>query len=147
MLIYDNIKFEKSAIYNNPLYRIPNLVNLFKYSISFYTSLANKFFILVLQKLLIVRNDCWTLFIGKGDFLNSQLFRLKPLKLPKNEFWADPFLYKKDNQVYAIGGRVLNFVSISEEFNYAKENIINNLNRLNWNDGLYRKDIGHKVIK
>lgn len=102
MLIYDNIKFEKSAIYNNPLYRIPNLVNLFKYSISFYTSLANKFFILVLQKLLIVRNDCWTLFIGKGDFLNSQLFRLKPLKLPKNEFWADPFLYKKDNQVYVF---------------------------------------------
>ena len=52
---------------------------------------------------------------------------------------------KKNNEIYAIGGRVLNFVSLSENFSTAKKNILNNLKELDWKDGFYRKDIGHKV--
>ena len=51
-----------------------------------------------------------------------------------------------DNQISAIGGRVLNFVSLSEEFVNAKKNILNHLNILNWSGGFFRKDIGYKVI-
>ena len=51
-----------------------------------------------------------------------------------------------NNQVYAIGGRVLNFVSLSENFIEARNKILKNLKNLNWRDGFYRKDIGHKVI-
>ncbi len=51
-----------------------------------------------------------------------------------------------NNQVYAIGGRVLNFVSLSENFIEARDKILKNLKNLNWSDGFYRKDIGHKVI-
>ena len=51
-----------------------------------------------------------------------------------------------ENRICANGGRVLNFVSVSNNFRIARENIFNNLNLLNWNNGFYRKDIGYRVI-
>ncbi len=55
-------------------------------------------------------------------------------------------LQKKKNKIFAIGGRVLNFVSLSENFTDAKKDIYNNINDLDWKDGFCRKDIGYKVI-
>ena len=52
----------------------------------------------------------------------------------------------KENKFFASGGRVLNFVSLSESFLDAKKNIIKNLDTLEWKEGFYRKDIGYKVI-
>ena len=52
----------------------------------------------------------------------------------------------KENKIFATGGRVLNFVSLSESFLNAKKNIIKNLDTLEWKEGFYRKDIGYKVI-
>jgi len=49
--------------------------------------------------------------------------------------------------VYAIGGRVLNFVFLSDDFSKARKNVINRINILNWEEGFHRKDIGYKVIK
>jgi len=51
-----------------------------------------------------------------------------------------------DKKTYAVGGRVLNFVSLSSNFSEARKKIFDNLNNLNWNEGFYRKDIGYKVI-
>ena len=50
-----------------------------------------------------------------------------------------------DEKIYAIGGRVLNFVSLSNNFSDAKIKIMQNLDKLNWSGGFYRKDIGYKV--
>ena len=52
----------------------------------------------------------------------------------------------KENKIFATGGRVLNFVSLSDSFLDAKKNIIKNLDTLEWKEGFYRKDIGYKVI-
>ena len=52
----------------------------------------------------------------------------------------------KENKIFATGGRVLNFVSLSESFLDAKKNIFKNLDTLKWKEGFYRKDIGYKVI-
>ena len=54
---------------------------------------------------------------------------------------------KKNGKIYATGGRVLNLVSLSEDFLSAKKNVSNNLESLNWTKGFYRKDIGYKVIE
>ena len=54
---------------------------------------------------------------------------------------------QKDEKIYAIGGRVLNFVSLSNNFSDAKIKIMQNLDKLNWSDGFYRKDIGYKVTE
>ena len=53
----------------------------------------------------------------------------------------------KNNTVLSNGGRVLNFVSLSDNFSEARNNIYKLINNLNWLDGFYRKDIGYKVIK
>ena len=78
---------------------------------------------------------------------NVEISGLEKINLNKNNFLYHAGTLKKNNKVYATGGRVLNFVSLSDEFIEAKRNIINNLDDLNWNAGFYRKDIGYKVIK
>ena len=52
----------------------------------------------------------------------------------------------KNDNIIAIGGRVLNFVSLSNNFEEARENIHQHINNLNWSNGFCRKDIGYKVI-
>ena len=51
-----------------------------------------------------------------------------------------------DNKVHATGGRVLNFVNISEDLKTSRESIINEIENLAWGNGFYRKDIGFKII-
>jgi phosphoribosylamine--glycine ligase len=72
---------------------------------------------------------------------------LEEIDLEVNDYLFHAGTQKKNEKTFAIGGRVLNFVSLSNDFSLAKDNIIKNINKLNWPDGFYRKDIGYKVIK
>ena len=78
---------------------------------------------------------------------NIEIKNLKDIKLDKDDFIFHAGTIKKDENIFAVGGRVLNFVSLSDNFNLAKSNTIKNIKKLNWTDGFYRKDIGHKVLK
>ncbi len=71
---------------------------------------------------------------------------LNILKLDKNNHLFHAGTIIEDNEILAVGGRVLNFISLSGDLSSARENIHDNLNKLNWNDGFYRKDIAFKVI-
>ena len=86
---------------------------------------------------------------GYPDFFkkNIEIDKLNQIKLDKDEFIFHAGTEKKNNKTYAIGGRVLNFVSLSQNFLLAKNSIIKNLKNLDWSGGFYRKDIGYKVIK
>ena len=53
---------------------------------------------------------------------------------------------KKDNKVYSSGGRVLNFVSVSDNLKSSREKAIREIENLNWDNGFYRRDIGYKII-
>ena len=75
-----------------------------------------------------------------------EIKNLISLSLNDKEFIFHAGTLKKNNKIYAVGGRVLNFVSLSKDFNSAKRNIDINLKKLNWSGGFYRKDIGYKVI-
>ena len=77
---------------------------------------------------------------------NVVIENLDNIKLDISESLFHAGTVKKDNKIYATGGRVLNFVSISDNFSNAKKNIIKNLDKLDWSGGFYRKDIGYKVI-
>ena len=64
---------------------------------------------------------------------------------------ADDYLFhagtkKVINKIIVNGGRVLNFVSISDDFLSAREKVHKIIKKVNWTDGFYRKDIGYKVI-
>tara|TARA_B100001248_G_C27363178_1_gene447593 strand:- start:314 stop:1579 length:1266 start_codon:yes stop_codon:yes gene_type:complete len=51
-----------------------------------------------------------------------------------------------NDKVLAIGGRVLNFVNLSDNFSSGRKEIINEIKKINWEGGFYRSDIGYKVI-
>ena len=77
---------------------------------------------------------------------NLIIKNIKKIKIDKNNLCFHAGTVLKDNKVLSVGGRVLNFVSMAENFSQARKNIIRNIDNLDWNDGFYRKDIGHKVI-
>ena len=85
---------------------------------------------------------------GYPDSFNKNVLieNINEIKFSENEFCFHAGTEIKDAKVYAKGGRVLNFVSLSNNFNESRNKIFNLLNKLNWNGGFYRKDIGHKVI-
>ena len=78
---------------------------------------------------------------------NVEIENLEQIEISNMNYLFHAGTIKKDNKIYAVGGRVLNFVSVSDNFLDSKKNIIDNIERLNWPGGFYRKDIGYKVIK
>tara|TARA_B100000242_G_scaffold179262_1_gene128593 strand:- start:1267 stop:2529 length:1263 start_codon:yes stop_codon:yes gene_type:complete len=78
---------------------------------------------------------------------NVEIQNINNLETDYDEFCFHAGTLKRNEKIYAVGGRVLNFVSLSEDFGEARKNVINKINILNWKEGFYRKDIGYKVIK
>ena len=78
---------------------------------------------------------------------NVEIVNIQKIKSDDKNFLFHAGTIRKNEKIYAIGGRVLNFVSLSDNFNLSRQNITKNLKKLNWDGGFYRKDIGHKVIK
>ena len=84
------------------------------------------------------------LIIQNGDVqANGQYVKLK---LDENNYLFHAGTRKRNNKIEAIGGRVLNFISLSDEFKNSRQNIHENLKKLDWKKGFYRKDIAYKVI-
>ena len=77
---------------------------------------------------------------------NVEIKNIEKVKLKKNEFLFHAGTLKKNKKVFAVGGRVLNFVSTSKNFYDARKNVNKNLEKINWPGGFFRKDIGNKVI-
>ena len=55
--------------------------------------------------------------------------------------------YIKDKKILSNGGRVLNITSSAKELIDARKKILTNLDKIKWDDGFYRKDIGWRAIK
>lgn len=81
-------------------YKYPNLLNVVKYSLGFYIRVISILLSNINYRLFGIRIECWTLFIGEGDFSHSMLSKLNPVTLPKKEFWADPFIFNYENINY-----------------------------------------------
>jgi len=77
---------------------------------------------------------------------NVKIDNLNNLKLNDNDFIFHAGTKKKGNEIFSNGGRVLNFVSLSNSFKNSRKRAINLINKLNWNNGFFRKDIGFKII-
>ena len=77
---------------------------------------------------------------------NVLISNLENLNLNENSFLYHAGTKNNDGKIYATGGRVLNFISLSDNFIQARNEVHQCLEKLNWEDGFYRKDIGYKVI-
>ncbi len=94
------LTLESPSARNLPLFRTMAPVPALGYMFSFGANLLKKAWRKVAKSYLGARYDCWTLFIGEGRFMEADLTQLKPVVLPKNEFWADPFLFKYQGEHY-----------------------------------------------
>ena len=85
---------------------------------------------------------------GYPDYFekNIKIKNFDKIILDENNYLFHAGTKKKENNIFAVGGRVLNFISLSDNLTDARQNIHNNLKRLDWNKGFYRKDIAFKVI-
>ena len=81
--------------------------------------------------------------VFKKDILIENLDKIK---LNKNEFCYHAGTKIEKDKIYSSGGRVLNFVCVSQNFNDSRNKIYELIDILNWENGFFRKDIGHKVI-
>ena len=78
---------------------------------------------------------------------NLQIDNLDKINLNKNEYIFHAGTKFNDNKFYSNGGRVLNFVVLSNNFKTSRDNAIKLIKKIDWQQGYYRRDIGFKVIK
>ena len=77
---------------------------------------------------------------------NILIENINKIELKSNQYLYHAGTKKNENNIYSNGGRVLNFISLSDNFKQARNDTINLIKKLDWKDGFFRKDIGHKVI-
>ena len=77
---------------------------------------------------------------------NLEIKNLKDFKSKNNEYIFHAGTKKKQENIYSNGGRVLNFVVLSDEFKDCRNKAIKMIKKLNWKNGFFRRDIGYKVI-
>ena len=97
------------------------------------------------------KNNCITIVLcAKGYPSNyikdSEIQNLSSIFTDKNNQIFHAGTYEKNNKIFSNGGRVLNVTSSSESLIEARDKILTNLDKINWSDGFFRKDIGWRTI-
>ena len=77
---------------------------------------------------------------------DSEIKNLPNILTDKNSQIFHAGTYKKNNKIYSSGGRVLNITSISSSLIEARNKSLAYIDKINWTDGFFRKDIGWRVI-
>tara|TARA_E500000178_G_scaffold299263_1_gene306889 strand:+ start:4064 stop:5341 length:1278 start_codon:yes stop_codon:yes gene_type:complete len=77
---------------------------------------------------------------------NVRIKNLDKVKLMKNDFIYHAGTKVKNDQIFSSGGRVLNITSTGRSYLKIRKKIISLIKKINWKQGLYRRDIGWKVI-
>jgi len=72
---------------------------------------------------------------------------LEKINLKKNQFVFHAGTKIVNDKILSNGGRVLNVITRSNDFKSARESSLKILDKIDWQNGFYRKDIGYKVIK
>ena len=97
------------------------------------------------------KKNCITIVLcAKGYPFNyikdSEIKNLSTVLSDKNNQIFHAGTYEKNNKIYSNGGRVLNITSSSKSLVRARDKSLTNIDKINWSDGFFRKDIGWKII-
>lgn len=85
-----------------PKFKNPGVFAVLKYMVQFYAHLLKKIRQRLAYRLFGKRYECWSVFLGEGSFLERTQFKMQPLKMPADEFWADPFLFRHQGTDYVF---------------------------------------------
>ena len=96
--------------------------------------------------------NCITIVLcAKGyplDYIkNSEIKNLPNILINNDSQIFHAGTYEKNDKIYSTGGRVLNITSVSKNLIQARNKSLEILNKVNWDDGFFRKDIGWRAIK
>ena len=78
---------------------------------------------------------------------NVEIIAIDQIKLQKDNYIFHAGTKIDNSIIYSNGGRVLNFVIKSGNLKESRDQAINLIKALNWENGFFRKDIGYKVIE
>ena len=82
-----------------------------------------------------------------NEYKNKVLIEnTEKLYLSENDFIYHAGTKIIKNKIYSNGGRVINFVSLSNDFKESRNKILKLIKSLDWSGGFFIKFIGHKVI-
>ena len=99
-LLIKNVKKCATSDCELPLFN--NDYSYIRYLSLFYSNLLKKITNRILNKCFGFYNEKWTLGFGVGSFINNRIEELVIIKMPKGEFWADPFLFKYGTTNYVF---------------------------------------------
>ena len=77
---------------------------------------------------------------------NIEIGELENLVLNENDFVFHAGTKMNNSKIISNGGRVLNIVITSDDLKKSRKHAIDLLNKLNWSNGFFRKDIGFRII-
>ena len=78
---------------------------------------------------------------------NVEIKELEKIETKNNNYIFHAGTKLKNSKIYSNGGRVLNFVIKSKNLQKSRDDLINLINDLNWENGYFRKDIGFKIFE
>ncbi len=78
---------------------------------------------------------------------NLEIKNLDKINLKENEFIFHAGTKIHKSKIFSNGGRVLNFVAKSKSFKESRNIVLSLIDKIDWKNGFYRKDIGYKVIE
>ena len=78
---------------------------------------------------------------------NIEINAIDQIKLQKDNYIFHAGTKINNSIIYSNGGRVLNFVIKSGNLKESRDQAIDLIKALNWENGFFRKDIGYKVIE
>ena len=78
---------------------------------------------------------------------NSEIKNLSKILTNKNNQIFHAGTYENNKKIFSNGGRVLNITSLSKNLIGARNKSLRILDKINWSDGFFRKDIGWRAIK
>ena len=97
------------------------------------------------------KNPCVTIVAASKGY-PQKFEKLKEIKnLPKNEKKYEQIFHagtiKKDEKIFSNGGRVLNSTVSMKDLRTARDRALNLLDKIEWENKYYRRDIGWRAIK
>ena len=83
-----------------------------------------------------------------GNYKKNLIIKnINEIKLTKDNMIFHAGTKFDGKNLISVGGRVLNFTSLGNNYLTIRKKIIKLIKKLNWKNGFFRKDIGWKIIK
>ena len=98
------------------------------------------------------KNECITIVLCANGYPDNyikakEINNLSKIDSNNNNQIFHAGTYLKENKFFSKGGRVLNITCSGKSLKEARDQALSNLNKINWIDGFFRKDIGWRAIK